>query len=535
MKTPPSERDEDRIGVQRRRASYRARLIFGPEACPIRSSAVLLFMKALSCLAPTGLLLLLATCGGGGCGGKSLNGDVCRAGGTSYRIGESFPAGDGCNTCSCSASGIACTLIACATDAGVATDARSAPDARSATDARSASDARAATDAAGPDLATGCVSGTTSYAIGEYVPGLEQGACDACFCGPSGITCSRELCPGGSCIVGLDVTCNEDSTVTEPRGKCLSDGTCDCGTYPKSPTTGRCRALGHTDGYGCEYGGMVVNDITFTCADGCSTCYCQNDGVELLPSASCPSGSFCGVDQVYTFGDTMRVFSTDVPGQATLTPAATSAGPQATYVYTRDRGPDMPPVSCAPALPACGDPNSVDIGALMGLISSHEVQEILDFVDQTQQSLTLGRAPYDFSIQRGAGPRVVVGDGCDGTTLDCSRVPRNLSDLLERIHLLDLAQIKSPGCDVLAEPTFPCGTATCDSRTEYCFEWGNACRPYPPGCTTCGCAIADALPGSNPLHPSCGAPFYAQCDDGTQPVISDETSPTLRISCLRED
>ena len=43
---------------------------------------------------------------------------ACVRNGTQYAIGDVFPAGDGCNSCTCTASGIACTNVACS-DAGV--------------------------------------------------------------------------------------------------------------------------------------------------------------------------------------------------------------------------------------------------------------------------------------------------------------------------------------------------------------------------------------------------------------------------------
>jgi hypothetical protein len=44
--------------------------------------------------------------------------DACVYHGTSYAIGDVFPAGDGCNACTCSASGLSCTAVTC-TDGGV--------------------------------------------------------------------------------------------------------------------------------------------------------------------------------------------------------------------------------------------------------------------------------------------------------------------------------------------------------------------------------------------------------------------------------
>ena len=36
--------------------------------------------------------------------------------GNTYKPGESFPSGDGCNTCTCNNGEVACTLIACASE-----------------------------------------------------------------------------------------------------------------------------------------------------------------------------------------------------------------------------------------------------------------------------------------------------------------------------------------------------------------------------------------------------------------------------------
>ena len=66
---------------------------------------------------PLGLatLLALATLGSG-C--KALG--TCEHDGAVYELGESFDAGDGCNSCSCSKSGVACTQMDCG---GVCVDA----------------------------------------------------------------------------------------------------------------------------------------------------------------------------------------------------------------------------------------------------------------------------------------------------------------------------------------------------------------------------------------------------------------------------
>lgn len=44
----------------------------------------------------------------------AINSSVCEYNGVTYQVGESFPADDGCNSCSCTETGeVACTLMAC--------------------------------------------------------------------------------------------------------------------------------------------------------------------------------------------------------------------------------------------------------------------------------------------------------------------------------------------------------------------------------------------------------------------------------------
>jgi len=66
-----------------------------------------------------GRLLILA-CLLVACGDDS-GGGACTYDGHSYALGDTFPKGDGCNSCTCTTSGVACTKQACA-DAGVDAD-----------------------------------------------------------------------------------------------------------------------------------------------------------------------------------------------------------------------------------------------------------------------------------------------------------------------------------------------------------------------------------------------------------------------------
>jgi hypothetical protein len=51
--------------------------------------------------------------GAGGAGTGGGGGDGCEYGGEQYEVGDTFPDLDGCNTCTCTEAGPACTLIGC--------------------------------------------------------------------------------------------------------------------------------------------------------------------------------------------------------------------------------------------------------------------------------------------------------------------------------------------------------------------------------------------------------------------------------------
>ena len=61
--------------------------------------------------------------GSNGSAGSGSSGSGCDLGGKHHAVGESFPSPDGCNTCSCTASGAACTERACLQTCGGLTGA----------------------------------------------------------------------------------------------------------------------------------------------------------------------------------------------------------------------------------------------------------------------------------------------------------------------------------------------------------------------------------------------------------------------------
>lgn len=111
------------------------------------------------------MLLMLPACDDHGRGGAA-----CVFDGTPHAIGDVFPAGDGCNSCTCTATGAACTTLVCA-DGGI--------------------DANPAACGAAGGCPGGPVCGTLCCGAGER---CVNGACQ---CG------SRPACGGGDTCEGV--------------------------------------------------------------------------------------------------------------------------------------------------------------------------------------------------------------------------------------------------------------------------------------------------------------------------------------------
>nr|XP_022311780.1 four-domain proteases inhibitor-like isoform X1 [Crassostrea virginica] len=94
----------------------------------------------------------------------------CRYNGRRYRIGESFPSSDGCNTCTCGVGGqVSCTEKAC--------------------------------------LQLGCMYNGKRYREGESFPSID--GCNTCSCGAKG----RVVCTKRACIKPIKDVCSQPKVV----------------------------------------------------------------------------------------------------------------------------------------------------------------------------------------------------------------------------------------------------------------------------------------------------------------------------------
>ncbi|GMV42495.1 MAG: hypothetical protein AMXMBFR64_42110 [Myxococcales bacterium] len=161
----------------------------------------------------------------------------CAWGGAWYSYGESFPAGDGCNTCTCSVSGVGCTKIGCPPPKG-------------------------------------CEYNGTWYAVGDTFWAAD--GCNTCTCGDGGfVGCTKMGCVGDGCWV--------EGTYYEPGKSFPSPDGCNTCVCQKGGmamcTLMACAPV-------CSYGGKNYEyGETFPSTDGCNTCTCMDGGVACTEMA----------------------------------------------------------------------------------------------------------------------------------------------------------------------------------------------------------------------------------------------------------
>ncbi len=174
------------------------------------------------------LALLMSACGGS-TSDTPGGGVTCEFGGQSYSPGDSFPAGDGCNTCTCGSDGsVGCTMMGCANP--------------------------------------GCQYQGQHFSPGQDFPAGD--GCNTCTCQAGGdIACTEALCLACS-YNGQDYAPGDTFPATDSCNTCTcqADGSVSC-TEINCPTE-------------CVYAGKTYkNGESFPALDGCNTCTCTPQGV----------------------------------------------------------------------------------------------------------------------------------------------------------------------------------------------------------------------------------------------------------------
>ncbi|MCB9555355.1 MAG: hypothetical protein H6707_04575 [Deltaproteobacteria bacterium] len=166
-------------------------------------------------LIPVALLFLVAAKQqSAGCGG----GDTCTYDGATYGDGETFAATDGCNSCSCSAGRVRCTLRACpktcTVDGRTYADGASFPAADGCNTCVCNDGQVGCTEKACPPI--GCTFNGQLYAHGASFPASD--GCNTCMCNNGLVGCTKIACTVERCggIVGL--RCRDTSDYCNYQG-----------------------------------------------------------------------------------------------------------------------------------------------------------------------------------------------------------------------------------------------------------------------------------------------------------------------------
>jgi len=174
-----------------------------------------------------------------------------------YPEGQSFPAGDGCNTCTCMENGsVGCTLMACA---------------------------------------PGCFYAGTYYQPGESFPATD--GCNKCTCGVDGsVSCTEMACPPACVYGGVSYAVGETFPALDGCNTCSCSApkVVSCTTKPCAacnPASEWWRNYVATDPAKCALIDYVCPENTQSFSNSCG-CGCQQDPncpkvIDCMPPADC--------------------------------------------------------------------------------------------------------------------------------------------------------------------------------------------------------------------------------------------------------
>ena len=294
----------------------------------------------------------------------------CTYNGRGYSLGDQFTAVDGCNSCSCGASGqIACTLIA-------------------------------------------CDGNQTGYDAARPSPGTDGGG------------------PMSSSDAGV-------LTVDGTGPKSGTDGATDAGLTPTGDTGAG--GVSGTAGAGALTGGSTGGG---TGTDGVGGGRGAG-GARGTGDGGAPSGAGCFFADTYTYGPS---------GGRSLSQDTTTLSPTTPYRHERRVGASDPsPLSCAPALPMCGDATHLDAADILRDLADVDVQLALS--NGTPPSYGRDTRLVDgqvFVLARADGHGFVVGQACTTTDAPCTPIPPGVQTLVNDLTALDTQQLADPACVALA-------------------------------------------------------------------------------------
>ena len=153
------------------------------------------------------------------------------------------------------------------------------------------------------------------------------------------------------------------------------------------------------------------------------------------------SGAVCGFLSTYTIRDGGGLVA--MADTATLTP------PNA-FNYTRDFfRQDAGPLSCDPAMPACGDAAKIDVRDVEAAIAHVDVQTALAMnAPPTYGNRGVADGPT-FNFGRADGRGFVAGLACDTPSTTCTPIPPGVAVLVQLLRDLIKQQRMDPSCSAI--------------------------------------------------------------------------------------
>jgi Pacifastin inhibitor (LCMII) len=343
-------------------------------------------------------------------GFPDLPGLSCNYQGTQYAIGQTFKSD--CNTCNCTVSGVACTLMACESWTGGASGSMGGTGGAGGS-AGVGGYGGAGGSTSSPDAAPqGCVEGGHTYAVGETF----KRDCNTCTCTANGASCSKMACP---------VDASPDLQRNSDAGQTCSFG-------------GRSYAIGESFKSDCNTCNCTSNGVA------CTTMACFQDAGPDLP-ATLDSNSTCSLSTNLTFGyDGGNAIYWDVNRLTATTFSITRN-------YSMRAGFDgATTASCSPSLPVCGSTGAVTIATITADLAQADVQSSLGVPPNPVPIYGMDTRPTDgaiYSIALDDGRKVFVGGQCASPAMSsCRYVPAGLVQLTQDLQKLASAMISDPAC-----------------------------------------------------------------------------------------
>lgn len=149
----------------------------------------------------------------------------------------------------------------------------------------------------------------------------------------------------------------------------------------------------------------------------------------------------CAFDATYAYGLNGGLVASTV--QSMLTPPASY---QHTTTFVRVADPPGP-LSCTPALPACGDPARLDVSDIARDLADPDVVHALAM--SAPPLYGLDSRPTDgqmFQLLRGDGRGFLAGPTCDTGEFCHGPVPSGIVRLVADLQALDQQQLPDPSC-----------------------------------------------------------------------------------------